>query len=121
MKSITKALKKWLVPSDEDQEIIYENKKAVAHKEEEKKKNKKAPRVFMVMNYHEAQDIAHHLFIEQPAIVNVSNLLTKDKYRVIDFLSGVIYVLDGERVKLDKNIYLFTLEKSRKTTTIKKD
>lgn len=117
MKTIVKTLKKLLVPSEDDQEVIYENKKEVTNKE--RQKSKKTPQVFMVMNYHEAQDIAHHLFIEQPAIVNVSNLLTKDKYRVIDFLSGVIYVLDGERQKLDKNIYLFTLDKKSKTKTIK--
>ncbi len=107
MKKITQSIKKWLVPSEEDHEVLQENHIAVMD-QKMPRKARTTPRVFLLMNYHEVQDIANHLLVSQPVIVNVSNLITKDKYRVIDFLSGVIYVLDGKRLKLEQNIYLFS-------------
>ncbi len=114
MKSVKEAIKKWLIPSSDDQEEITTSKKKVALEEDtSSKKKRKTPRVFTLMTYMEAQDVAHYLLLDQAVIVNVGNLITKDKYRVIDFLSGVIYALDGERIKLDQNIYLFTPKKAR--------
>lgn len=114
MKSVKEALKKWLIPSSDDQEEVTSTRKKQEPEEElTSKKKRKTPRVFTLMTYMEAQDVAHYLLLEQSVIVNVGNLVTKDKYRVIDFLSGVIYALDGERIKLDQNIYLFTPKKTR--------
>lgn len=106
MKSFKENLKNWLIPASSD--TNSETRSSVSTKET-KKKSANAPRVFMLMNYNEAQEIANHLLARQDIIVNVSNLITKDKYRVIDFLSGVIYALEGKRLKLEPNIYLFSL------------
>ena len=114
MKSVKEAIKKWLIPSSDDQEEITTSKKKVALEEDtSSKKKRKTPRVFTLMTSMEAQEVALYLLLDQAVIVNVGNLITKDKYRVIDFLSGVIYALDGERIKLDQNIYLFTPKKTR--------
>lgn len=106
-------LKKWLLPSSEDQITTTKKKEVKEEKEEERKKKRKSPRVFTLITYQEAQEIARFLLGQQPVIVNVNRLSLKDKYRVIDFLSGVIFALDGERVKLDANIYLFSNEKGK--------
>lgn len=106
MKSFKENLKNWLIPTSGD--TSSETKTSVSTKEN-KKKIGIAPRVFMVMNYNEAQEIANNLLAKQDIIVNVSNLITKDKYRVIDFLSGVVYAHEGKRLKLEPNVYLFSL------------
>lgn len=106
MKTFKENLKKWLVPTSLD--TSSEVRTGVATKDS-KRKVTNSPRVFMIMNYNEAQEVANHILVKQDVIVNVSNLTTKDKYRVIDFLSGVIYSLEGRRLKLEPNIYLFSL------------
>ncbi len=106
MKSFKENLKNWFIPTSTD---TNDESHASISTKETKKKSGNAPRVFMVMNYNEAQEIANHLLAKQDVIVNVSNLITKDKYRVIDFLSGVVYALEGKRLKLEPNIYLFSL------------
>ena len=68
-----------------------------------------APIVYNVTSYYEIESIASNLFLKQSIIVNLSSLALKDKYRVIDFLSGVIYSLNGTRTKLEDNIYLFAI------------
>lgn len=99
-------LKKWLIPALDD---TIEKVEINETKEPKKKKQVKSPRVFMVFNYNEAQEIANHLLVGQDVIVNITNLALKDKYRVVDFLSGVIYVKEGKRTKLEANVYLFSL------------
>ncbi|MCI6357261.1 MAG: cell division protein SepF [Erysipelotrichaceae bacterium] len=69
-----------------------------------------APIVYNVTSYYEIETIANNLFNNQSIIINLSNLELKDKYRVIDFLSGVCYSLKGKRTKLEDNIYIFTVE-----------
>lgn len=43
-------------------------------------------------------------------IVNVSLIELKDRYRVIDFLSGFIMAFQGKRKKIEENIYSFKIK-----------
>lgn len=106
--SIRDKVKSFFVPSEKDTETLYQNNKKIANK----KPQSVTPKVFFVMNYFEVEDIAVPLFYNQSVIVNISSLAMKDKYRVIDFLSGVIYVLEGTRQKLENNVYLFSPPKT---------
>lgn len=82
-----------------------------------KKKEKEyvAPRVYNISTFYEVETIARDLLKESSVIVNVNGLSLSDRYRVVDFLSGVNYVLRGKRMKLDHNIYLFTSSRVRVT------
>ena len=42
-------------------------------------------------------------------IVNVSLVSIKERYRVIDFLSGFVMAYQGKRKKLEENIYSFKI------------
>ena len=99
--SIKSLLKEALLPNSNDSDCF----KAPKKKEEHLKKV--APIVYNVTSYYEIENIASNLFLKQSIIVNLSSLALK--YRVVDFLSGVIYSLNGTRTKLEDNIYLFAI------------
>lgn len=105
--SLKAKIKSILIPNENDGEIIYTNPNIKKSRIKNTAKQI-TPKVFMLSNYYEVEQIARNLFVEQSVIVNLTNLSTKEKYRVVDFLSGVIYSLDGKRIKLENNIYLFT-------------
>ncbi|MBM7855241.1 cell division inhibitor SepF [Desulfohalotomaculum tongense] len=58
-------------------------------------------------SYDEVQDIADNLKNHRPVIVNLENAETDLARRVIDFMSGTTYALNGNMQKVGKNIFLF--------------
>lgn len=61
------------------------------------------PRVFS-----ETQDIADELKYERAALVNLSKVDQGPKKRIVDFLSGTVYTLDGDIQKVGADIFLCT-------------
>ncbi|GAA3718473.1 cell division protein SepF [Salinicoccus jeotgali] len=61
------------------------------------------PRVFS-----ETQDIADELKNERAALVNLSKVDHSQKKRIVDFLSGTVYALDGDIQKVGADIFLCT-------------
>ncbi|WP_020008724.1 cell division protein SepF [Salinicoccus albus] len=61
------------------------------------------PRVFS-----ETQDIADELKYERAALVNLSKVDQGPKKRIVDFLSGTAYALDGDIQKVGADIFLCT-------------
>ena len=75
-----------------------------------KEKNKIVPpRVFLPKNIDELPEIIDAIVENVPVIVNVLSLESKDRYRIIDFLSGYVFALNGCRDKLEDCIYTFYL------------
>ena len=66
-------------------------------------------RVYLIRNEDEIYDLIDGLKKYRQIIVNLTNLNTKKKCRIIDFLSGYIYAINGFREKLEDNIYAFTI------------
>lgn len=66
------------------------------------------PSVYFPQNFQDVEHIIDCLQSGHSAIVNVSNMNTKDRYRILDFLSGYIYAVHGKRKKLEECIFLFT-------------
>ncbi len=65
------------------------------------------PQVFFPTSFDEVDQITSVIERHHPVIVNVSSLAIKDRYRIIDFLSGYIFALKGTREKLENSIYMF--------------
>lgn len=61
------------------------------------------PRVFS-----ETQDIADELKNERATLVNLSKVDAGPKKRIVDFLSGTVYALDGDIQKVGNDIFLCT-------------
>ncbi|MDA8211076.1 MAG: cell division protein SepF [Clostridia bacterium] len=105
--------------ADEEEEMTEE----LAHEEEEpaeeNSRRKKAPVVsihqqkqvkVMVMEprcYEDVQVIADHLKNRRAVVVNLETADKELSRRVVDFVSGCIYALNGSLQKVGAGIYLF--------------
>lgn len=59
-------------------------------------------------SYDEAQDIADNLKNHRPIIVNLQRVPKEHAIRIIDFLSGTVYALNGNIQKLGSHIFMCT-------------
>lgn len=59
-------------------------------------------------SYDEAQQIADHLRSRRSAVVNLQRVRTEQAVRIVDFLSGTVYALNGGISKVGPNIFLCT-------------
>lgn len=64
--------------------------------------------LFEPRSYSETQDIAAYLKAGKAAVVNLHRLQKEQSKRVIDFLSGVIYAIDGDIQQIGPKIFLCT-------------
>ncbi|WP_134700285.1 cell division protein SepF [Ammoniphilus sp. YIM 78166] len=92
------------------QEVEYEepaNKKArnnvvsLQHAKEQVKMVLVEPRA-----YDEVQEIADHLRSRRPVIINLQRVSGEQGKRIIDFLSGTVYALNGDIQKVGQNIFM---------------
>jgi len=58
--------------------------------------------------FDEAQDICDHLKSKKPIVVNLENVDKDEAQRIVDFLSGSVYALDGNIQKVAASIFLIT-------------
>ncbi|MFC5450170.1 cell division protein SepF [Paenibacillus aestuarii] len=58
--------------------------------------------------YEETQDIADHLRSRRAVVVNLQRVRGDQAVRIVDFLSGTVYALNGSISKLGPNIFLCT-------------
>lgn len=56
----------------------------------------------------ETQDIANHLKLKKAAVVNLHRLQKEQSKRVVDFLSGVIFAIEGDIQRIGPRIFLCT-------------
>jgi cell division inhibitor SepF len=59
-------------------------------------------------SYDETQEIADHLRSRRAVVVNLQRVRPETGVRIVDFLSGTVYALNGYISKLGPNIYLCT-------------
>jgi len=59
-------------------------------------------------SFEEGQVLADHLKNRKQVILNFENTPPEVSQRIIDFLSGTTYALEGHSQQLGKNIFLFT-------------
>jgi cell division inhibitor SepF len=59
-------------------------------------------------SYDETQEIADHLRSRRAVVVNLQRVRPETGARIVDFLSGTVYALNGYISKLGPNIYLCT-------------
>lgn len=57
-------------------------------------------------SYEETQEIADHLRSRRSVIVNLQRVRTEQAMRIVDFLSGTVYALNGGISKIGPNIFL---------------
>jgi cell division inhibitor SepF len=59
-------------------------------------------------SYEQTQEIAEHLKGHRPVIVNLQRMRQDQALRIVDFLSGTVYALNGGIFKIGENIFFCT-------------
>lgn len=58
------------------------------------------------MSFDEARDITNHIKAKKPVVVNLECMDKNVARRVVDFLSGAAYAVDGDMQKISNGIFL---------------
>ena len=62
--------------------------------------------VIQLTSFEDARDIADHLKAKKPVVINLEKLDKDVSRRVVDFLSGAVYGVDGNIQKVANGIFL---------------
>ena len=114
-----------LIENDDELEMEEEVASAVSKKNEISKEPKDSPALpkrGKIVNIHtttqlkvvvvhpeafeDSKEIADHLKTKKPIVVNLEKLDPEISKKIIDFLSGAVYALDGNIQKISKGIFL---------------
>lgn len=120
-------LKNFIAPVDEDDDEEYEEEeeevkvpvqqqpvtKPVSTYESQKTTVNRIPTdaqmvLFEPRSFEEAEEIARHLKQRRACVVNLHRLQREYAQRTIDFLTGVVFALDGTIQKIGHNVILCT-------------
>jgi len=120
MADFFKNLKDKLVdPYDEEEEVEnaeYEEEEEVVtantsdYEEPTNKQVKKTNAKMIVTeprSYEDAKDIGECLLKKKACVVNIHRLQDNNATRLLDFLTGVTFAINGSFQKIDKNVFLF--------------
>lgn len=103
----------------DDEEVIEETEKSESRKPNNGKKNhgkvlnlnsSYSSKVVIVSpkNINDAKDICDHLRANRSIVLNVEDVEIPTAQRIVDFLSGAVYSLDGNIQKVSAGIFLAT-------------
>ncbi len=113
--SFKQKFKEFISPvEDEDMlELSPEEASALSEYEKPHNKNVRVPSdtkmvLFEPRSFDEAEEVAKHLKSGRAAVVNLHRLPKEFSQRSIDFLTGVIFALDGTIQKIGHNVILCT-------------
>ena len=62
--------------------------------------------LFEPRNFDEAEEIGHHIKCKRACCINLHRIPSEYRQRIIDFLSGVVYGVDGSIKKIGENVFL---------------
>lgn len=110
-------MKNFVAPIDDDEETIeFTEEEAKSISEYEQPQTKGVARIatdtkmvlFEPRSFDEAEEVARHLKEKRAAVVNLHRLQRDYAQRTIDFLTGVVFALDGTIQKIGHNVILCT-------------
>lgn len=101
-------IKSSLFPNNE--EIDYEDDEMEVSEVKEKDITKGGNKMVLVepRAFSESQQIADNLKRKNSVVVNLKRVTNDQAKRIIDFLSGTLYAINGDMQKLGNGIYLCT-------------
>lgn len=114
--SISQKFKEFIAPMDEDDVLEVEQEEdtpSISEYERRKSKVNHLPTdtkmvLFEPRSFDESEEIAKRLKENKAAVVNLHKLQRDYAQRTIDFLTGVIFALDGSIQKIGHNVILCT-------------
>lgn len=109
-------IKDFISPVEDEEILELTSEEASVLSEYEKPHNKNISKIpadakmvlFEPRSFDEAEEVARHLKGGRAAVVNLHRLPKEFSQRSIDFLTGVIFALDGTIQKIGHNVILCT-------------
>lgn len=103
--------KNFIAPEDEEDDVIASRKEeneTISPYEESKTTITADTNIvlFEPRNFDEAEEIGHHIKNMRACCVNLHRMPSEYRQRIIDFLSGVVYGVDGSIKKIGENVIL---------------
>ncbi|MBQ1307270.1 MAG: cell division protein SepF [Erysipelotrichaceae bacterium] len=108
-------LREFIAPEEEDEEqleLTQEEARAVSSYEKGILQSSSSITantnivLFEPRNFDEAEEIGHHIKNKRACCVNLHRMPSEYRQRIIDFLSGVVYGVDGSIKKIGENVIL---------------
>ena len=103
-------IKNFIAPEDEEEELelTQEEAEAVSPYEEGKARITADTNIvlFEPRNFDEAEEIGHHIKSKRACCINLHRMPSEYRQRIIDFLSGVVFGVDGSIKKIGENVIL---------------
>ena len=115
--AIKDKIKNFIAPIEEDDELelTHDDLRALSDYEQPKSStsgSRLQPDTKMVLfeprTFEESEEVARHLKDRKAAVVNLHRLPPNFAQRTIDFLTGVVFALDGSIQKIGHNVILCT-------------
>jgi len=112
--SFGEKLKEFIAPVDEEEELELNEEEAKVLSTYEQPLNETATKVnantnivlFEPRNFDEAEEIGRHIKNKRACCINLHRMPIEYRQRIIDFLSGVVYGVDGSIKKIGDNVIL---------------
>ena len=104
-------IKKAIFGEDDDvKEDNTEEFYTISEKDSQEDESKNGSKMILIepRAYSESQTIADHLKKRNSVVVNLKRVTSDQAKRIIDFLTGCIYAINGDLQKLGNGIYLCT-------------
>jgi len=113
---IRQKIKDFISPVDEEELLELNEEESRKISEYEQPQNKALSKagletkmvLFEPRSFDEAEEVARHLKEKRAAVVNLHRLPRDYAQRTIDFLTGVVFALDGSIQKIGHNVILCT-------------
>ncbi len=110
----TDKIKEFIAPVDEESELELTEEEASTLSTYEQPKDAGASKIsqntnivlFEPRNFDEAEEIGRHIKNKRACCVNLHKMPSEYRQRIIDFLSGVVYGVDGSIKKVGENVIL---------------
>lgn len=111
---IGERIKDFIAPEEDDDQLELNEDEAVAVSPYEKGTLQSSSAItantnivlFEPRNFDEAEEIGHHIKNKRACCVNLHRMPAEYRQRIIDFLSGVVYGVDGSIKKIGENVIL---------------
>jgi len=107
---IGEKIKTFITQEDEEDELELTQEEAAAVSPYEESRTAITADTNIVLfeprNFEEAQEIGHHIKSKRACCINLHRMPSEYRQRIIDFLSGVVYGVDGSIKRIGENVIL---------------
>ena len=98
----------------DDKEVLYYSDEKQEEKKESIYETHRSNTFYSPTSFSQTRILSDKLKAGNMITIDVSNMDKKEALRMIDFLGGVMYALDGDMRKISKNIFEFSTSNNNK-------